>query len=64
MKKKYLSVTSYVKGEKCDVFSQEQTTPQDLLAIMQLAPVGTTIDIEVKEMELPDMSLNDIHPHS
>ena len=64
MKKKYLSVTSFVKGEKCEVFCQEQTTPQDLLAIMQLAPVGTTIDVEVKEMELPDMTLNDIHPHS
>ncbi len=65
MKKKFISITTKCDdGVKVDFLSFPEAHPEQLLALLQLMPVGSSILVEIKEMELPDMTLSDIHPHS
>lgn len=64
MKKKFISIETKVNGEVVEALCVPQASMNSLGAVLELAPVGANIIVSVQEMELPDMTLNDIHPHS
>ena len=64
MKKKFISIETKFNDEVVDALCVPQASMNSLGAVLELAPVGANIIVSVKEMELSEMTLNDIHPHS
>lgn len=64
MKKKFISITTKCDDDKLEFLSFPEAHPDQLLALLQLLPSGSSILIEIKEKELSPMTLDDVHPHS
>ena len=64
MKKKIISIVTKIDDVVVDALCVPQASMNSLGAVLELAPVGANIIVSVEEIELPNMTLNDIHPHS
>lgn len=56
MKKKFISITTKSDdGVKLDILSYPEAHPEQLMALLQLLPVGSSILVEIKEMDISEM---------
>lgn len=56
MKQKFISITTCVNGEPVEALSKSPASIDQLMAILQLSDVGSTItiSIEEKDVEMPN----------
>ena len=52
MKQKFISITTCKNGEQVDALSKSPASIDQLMAILQLSDVGSTITISIEEKEV------------
>lgn len=52
MKQKFISIVTSVNGEQVDALSKSPASVDQLMAILQLSDVGSTITVSIQEKEV------------
>ena len=57
MKKKQLSIETIIDGSVCESLSVTSANMNTLGAVLELAPVGAKVTLDITEVEIPDFPL-------